>query len=452
MGEASVLNKDWVGSVWRRLTRKAGSQPGGPAELCDRILAEDPAGSVKPAIQLAELYRRMDAAQKRAFFVMLATDYGADLADIDAAIAAYQADRSAASVNTLHHAAEPRRQQILRRLNAAPGGTALLVSMRQDALALARDVPDFQAMDDDFTHLFGSWFNAGFLVMRELDWRASGAVLNRLIQYEAVHEIGSWDELRARLEPEDRRCYAFFHPNMPEDPLIFVEVALTQGAPERIGEVLATDRTVVPPRAANTAVFYSISNCQTGLRGISFGGLLIKQVAEAVGRELPNVKEFVTLSPVPGFARWLSSARGDVLSSLSPEDRTVLELLDQPGWPADAVAAGRLQPVVLRLAARFLSGADRGRVTDPVGRFHLGNGARLERVNWLGNPGPRGLKESHGIMVNYRYDLDRLEQNHRAFAETGRGAVASSVARLAAEAKPRNRSRSNDGELKVLAG
>jgi malonyl-CoA decarboxylase len=420
------------GALMRRIQRRDPLESAPLSVLCDLLLADGaPGQALHNASALADRYRRMTPQDKRAFFTLLGEHYGADEARIDLAIAAYQAQRTPAGMGALHAASEPKRQQILRRLNAAAGGTALLVSMRKDALGLARELPDFAALDEDFAHLFTAWFNAGFLTLKRLDLSSSGAVLNRLIEYEAVHEIGSWAELRRRVEPADRRCYAFFHPSMPDDPLIFVEVALTADIPAHIDEVLRSDRPICEPHAARTAVFYSISNCQDGLRGISFGGLLIKRVVDELRAELPGLRRFVTLSPAPRFARWIKDLRADPDSLLSSEDRAALAALDQPGWPDDPGAAARLQGPLTGLAALYLSGSDGGSVTDPVGRFHLGNGARLERVNWLANPSARGMAESHGVMVNYLYDLDEIERNHRAFERTRIGAVAPAVARLA---------------------
>ena len=209
----------------------------------------------------------------------------------------------------MHSAAEPRRQELIRRLNLAPGGTAALVRMREELLRALKEDRELEGVDSDFTHLFSSWFNPGFLVLRPIDWSTPANILEKIIRYEAVHEIGTWDDLRDRLEPPDRRCFAFFHPQLVDEPLIFVEVALTTAVPGAIGELLAEDRVPIPASEANTAVFYSISNCQDGLRGISFGNFLIKQVVEELKRDLPRLATFVTLSPAPGFARWLAEER-----------------------------------------------------------------------------------------------------------------------------------------------
>src|SRR5437868_4270239 len=283
------------------------------------------------------------------------------------------------------------------------------------------------ALDRDVVHLLGSWFNRGFLVLRRIDWSTPANILEQIIRYEAVHEIRDWDDLRRRIDPADRRCYAFFHPALADAPLIFVEVALTEAIPGAIAPLLAVNRTPVPADRARTAVFYSISNTQRGLGGISFGNFLIKQVVEELRRELPKLDTFVTLSPVPGFMGWLKST-----SDATEEDRNVLKLLNEPRWIEDAEMTAELRTVIEPLAAHYFLKARtaKGRLIDPVARFHLGNGARLERINWLGDVSPKGLRESAGIMVNYLYRLEDIEKNHEAYANQGEVAASGSVKKL----------------------
>jgi malonyl-CoA decarboxylase len=286
---------------------------------------------------------------------------------------------------------------------------------------------DLSAVDDDFVHLFTSWFNRGFLVLRHIDWSTPAIVLEKIIRYEAVHEISDWDDLRRRIDPHDRRCYAFFHPALVDEPLIFVEVALTRDIPAAIAPILATGRETVEADKMRTATFYSISNCQRGLAGVSFGNFLIKQVVEEVSREMPKLATFVTLSPVTNFAAWLKRERAQENSAaLSEPDKSVLSALDEPGWWFDTGKAELLRDAVMRAAAwYFLRARDsRGLPVDAVARFHLGNGARLERINWLADTSEKALAQSHGLMVNYLYELDDIEKNHEAFAE-GRTVVAS---------------------------
>ena len=318
---------------------------------------------------------------------------------------------------------------MIRRLNRAPGGTSELVAMRADLLALVKGNKDLAALDRDVVHLLSSWFNRGFLVLRRIDWSTPANILEQIIRYEAVHEIHDWDDLRRRIDPIDRRCYAFFHPQLTDEPLIFVEVALTEAIPTAIAPLLAAERQLVPVERARTAVFYSISNTQKGLGGISFGSFLIKQVVEELRRELPKLDTFVTLSPVPGFMQWLKEA-DDV--PLSDEERTLLEQLNTPDWFENAETASQLRAVLEPLAAHYFLKArtSKGRLINSVARFHIGNGARLELIDWLGDLSPKGLRESAGVMVNYVYRLDDIEKNHEAYANQGEIAASSAVKKL----------------------
>jgi malonyl-CoA decarboxylase len=305
-------------------------------------------------------------------------------------------------------------------------------------LALVNQNPSLAVVDRDFLHLFGSWFNRGFLVLRPINWSSPATVLEKIIRYEAVHEIGDWDELRRRIDPADRRCYAFFHPQLVDEPLIFVEVALTLAAPTAIAPLLAVRRAQLSPDKARVAAFYSISNCQHGLAGVNFGNFMIKQVVEEIRRELPAIETFVTLSPVPGFRAWLEAADDP---AIAPLKSAALELATKENWPSAPGLAARLRGVLEPLAAHYLIKARRpdGRVMDPVARFHLGNGASLERINWEGDLSPKGLAESYGIMVNYLYDLDEIERNHEAFVNRGQIAASSAVKKLVPAAPSRLR-------------
>lgn len=372
--------------------------------------------------------------QRLAFLNALADLFGPDRESIEQAIEKLHADGfSPASVSALHHAAEPRRQELIRRLNLAPGGTAALVRMREVLLANLSEHPQLRSVDSDFVHLFASWFNRGFLVLQRIDWTTPANILEKIIRYEAVHAIRNWDDLRNRLAPPDRRCYGFFHPQLVDEPLIFVEVALTKDTPAAIAPLLEDNRPPIDPHQATTAVFYSISNTQKGLGGISFGNFLIKQVVEDLKRELPNLHTFVTLSPVPGFANWLTRERNSESSPvLDADDKERLRALDQPNWIADPATVERVKPALLSAAAYyFLEAKDgRGRTIDPVARFHLGNGALLERLDYLGDTSEKGFQQSHGLMVNYRYALDEIENNHEAFAEKGTITASASVRKM----------------------
>jgi len=397
-------------------------------ELCEDLLTGlGEASGVALAREILGRYGKLTTGPRIAFFEALSSRFGVDPARMEQAIAAWRdkpGDHTAAQV---HAASEPRRQELFRRLNLAPGGTAALVRMREQLTDTLDHREDLAAVDDDFVHLFSSWFNRGFLVLRRIDWSTPAIVLEKIIRYEAVHEISDWEDLRRRIDPPDRRCFAFFHPALVDEPLIFVEVALTRDIPGAIAPILATGREVVGSDKMRTAVFYSISNCQRGLAGVSFGNFLIKQVVEEISRELPKLASYVTLSPVASFAAWLARERSDERSAaLAETDKTALAALDAPGWWRDADTASQLQDIVMRAAAWYFLRArnERGLPVDAVARFHLGNGARLERINWLADTSDKAMAQSHGLMVNYLYDVDDIEKNHETYAE-GRTVVAS---------------------------
>jgi malonyl-CoA decarboxylase len=401
----------------------------GLVELCEALLSgRGEASGTAMAREVLDLYQDLDAADRRAFFEGLVRDFGPDRERLAQAVEKWRSAPSDEDASDLHFASEPRRQELIRRLNRAPGGTGDLVAMRADLLGMMNGHADLAALDRDVVHLLSSWFNRGFLVLRRIDWSTPANILEKIIRYEAVHEISDWDDLRRRIDPVDRRCYAFFHPAMVDEPLIFVEVALTETIPGAIAPLLAVDRQHLPIERARTAVFYSISNTQRGLGGISFGSFLIKQVVEELRRELPKLDTFVTLSPVPGFMTWLKQK--DV--PVSEEDRDLLRHLDEPGWFENAELTAQLRGVVEPLAAYYFLKArtPKGRLIDSVGRFHLGNGARLERINWLGDVSPKGLRESAGIMVNYLYRLEDIEKNHEAYANQDEIVASSAVKKL----------------------
>ncbi len=362
-------------------------------------------------------YKALDTAAGAAFFDLLVEEFSPDPEALGHSAERYRDEPSQANLIELQRAAEPPRQELFRRLNMAPGGTALLVEMRRKLLSGLGDNPQWLGIDADFVHLLRSWFNRGFLSLQRIDWRTSASVLEKLIDYEAVHPIQGWHDLRRRLET-DRRCYAFFHPALPEEPLIFIEVALTKGMSATVQPLLDPDSPVTDPALANCAMFYSITNCQKGLRGISFGNFLIKQVAEDLGREMPRMKTFATISPIPGFRRWLSATAeslddGPEQSSLA----ALLPALDRAGWFEDATLSSELQRHLTPLCAYYLlhtKGAQEP--LDSVSRFHLVNGARLERLNWLADRSAVGLRQSAGMMVNYVYRLGDVERNHEAYA------------------------------------
>lgn len=405
------------------------------ADLCEELLSgRGEASGAALAREILNMYGELTTGPRIAFFEALASRFGPDRERIAKVADKYAAAPSDALALELHRATEPRRQELLRRLNLAPAGTSALVRMREQLLDAMVHRADLAAVDADFVSLFTSWFNRGFLVLRRIDWRTPANILEKIIQYEAVHEISDWKDLRTRIDPPDRRCYAFFHPALVDEPLIFVEVALTREIAGAIPPILAIGGERLNAEKATTAIFYSISNCQRGLAGVSFGSFLIKQVVGEISREFPRLSTFVTLSPAPGFAGWLKRERhrdGSVL--VNEDDRASLELLDQPGWHADPAIADKLKEPLLRAAASYYFAARTrtGAPVDPVARFHLGNGARLERINFMADPSPKGLKQSHGIMVNYLYDLDDIEKNHEAYAGARIIVASSAVKRMA---------------------
>jgi malonyl-CoA decarboxylase len=399
-------------------------------ELCEALLSgRGEASGTALAREVLDRYRHLGEAERLSFFQKLASSYGPEREKLAKAIRAWRTQPNTADASDLHFASEPRRQELIRRLNRAPGGTGDLVELRADLLDLMKDDKTLAALDRDVVHLLASWFNRGFLVLRRIDWSTPANILEKIIRYEAVHEIRDWDDLRRRIDPVDRRCYAFFHPALVDEPLIFVEVALTEAIPGAIAPLLAEDRKPVPVERARVAVFYSISNTQRGLGGISFGSFLIKQVVEELRRELPKLDDFVTLSPVPGFMPWLKKT-SDL--PIPEEERALLDHLNEPDWWKNAELEGQLRAIVEPLAAFYFLKArtSKGRLIDSVARFHLGNGARLERINWLGDVSPKGLRESAGVMVNYLYRLDDIEKNHEAYANDGTVVASSAVRKL----------------------
>jgi malonyl-CoA decarboxylase len=419
------------------LSRSAAGNARRTIELCHALLSErgEVAGALLAREALAS-YQSLDAEARTAFFDLLVEEFSPDPEAVGRSAERYRSEPTQANLLLLQQAAEPPRQELFRRLNMAPGGTALLVEMHRGVLVGLNDHPQWLGIDADFVHLLRSWFNRGFLSLRRIDWRTSASVLEKLIDYEAVHAIQGWGDLRRRLQ-SDRRCYAFFHPALPDDPLIFIEVALTQGMSATVQALLDPDSPVSDPAAADCAMFYSITNCQPGLRGVSFGNFLIKQVAEDLGRELRRIRTFATISPIPGFRAWLSglAERADDFEERAQCSALLLSL-DRPGWFEEAALASELRRRLAPLCAHYLLNAREAQEPlDPVARFHLVNGARLERLNWLADTSPLGLRQSAGMMVNYVYRLGEVERNHEAYARD-RAIVASRGLQLLARQSP----------------
>lgn len=388
--------------------------------------------AVSMALDVISNYRKLNAEQRPKFFAMLAEQFNIDAEQLTKAAQSFAADPNARNYIRLQKISESPRQELLRRLNRAPGGTAAVVEMRRDLLTLLNKKPELMGLDYDMRHLLSSWFNPGFLKMHRVDWKSPAEILEKIIAHEAVHAIDGWDDLRRRLQP-DRRCFAFFHPQLPDEPLIFVEVALLPEIPVAIMPLV--DKKSTPVEQSNqfkVAAFYSISNCESGLRGVSMGNFLIKRVAEQLHAEFPGLKTFVTLSPIPGLMEWITAGAhlGDLPSSdkIKPAVRKArdgaLELLKLNGsnwmdklgkaWHPDQCSE-REKAAFMALTAIYLTTVTPSRDGNPVAKFHLGNGAKLHQINWAGDLSKNGLRQSAGLMVNYLYDLSSVEENHERF-------------------------------------
>lgn len=389
---------------------------------CRRLLSErGEANSAAIAHDLVNRFDTLPGEQRIRFFERLARDFSPDPKAVLEGAQAYADDPSPDNLIRLTHLAEPPRQELLRRINRTAGGTASIVRMRRALLERLGQQPELKPLEADLLHLLSSWFNPGFLELKKVGWDSPAQLLEQLIRHEAVHEIDGWDDLRRRLQP-DRRCFAFFHPQLPDEPLIFVEVALLPTMPGAIAPLIDKGSTPLPPSQFKVAAFYSISNCQPGLRGVSLGNFLIKRVAEQLQRELPQLRTFCTLSPIPGFAAWLAKTRDfeplGLKKQVLERAQAARALLGDDMSKLVATNFTEAQHEALeRLAGIYLVHQTPTPQGDPVARFHLDNGARLERLNRLGNPSKKGLKQSHGLMVNYLYDLQKVEAHHEAFTQ-----------------------------------
>lgn len=417
------------------------------SDLCRRLIAgRGEASNIALAREILQRFDAMDSEEKTGFFMTLAAEFGPDPERISEAAAAFDPQQP----KTLEHlidAVEPPRQELFRRLNMAPHGTASLVAMRAELLDRLRSNPQLNSIDADLKHLLASWFNRGFLRLQRIDWHSPAALLEKIMEYESVHAIDGWNDLRRRLA-DDRRCFGFFHPALPDEPLIFVEVALTNEVTADVGLLIDPEAPLADPYAADTAMFYSINNALRGLRGISFGNFLLKQVLSDLGTELPQLKRFVTLSPMPRFAagldlllmgeieEWprerldqtLSEFAGALAehSSQSSPSAAVYDLLHDYAKHQEVLAAP-----LARLALLYIGAMKRtpGVCCDPVAAFHLANGAVLERINVNADRSVKGMNQSYGVMVNYLYDPDMVVANHEAFVQDGRVAMSRTLKR-----------------------
>jgi len=411
--------------------------PGEIIKLCHILLTgRGEASGVAISREILERYQALAEQEKTEFFHLLLSEFSVGPDKTLEAAKNYVSDPSHESLDKLLTVSQPSRLNLIMLLNQAPDATNFLVAMRADLLARLREEPDLRFVDREFVHLFTTWFSRGFLDLRSIDWNTPAAILEKFIHYEAVHGMAGWEDLRKRINPEDRRIFAFFHPRLEDEPLIFVEVALMDEVPATIHSVLDNKRSDVSAldvRRANTAIFYSISNCQKGLRGIPLGNFLIKQVVEELRAEYPALKNFVTLSPVPSFKKWVTSAlEGKSEFRLPQATKKALELTSKDGWQNDVKTTTAVEEHLMPLAAWFLCNSNTNRrPVDPVARFHLGNGARLDRINWAADLSENGLAGSFGIMVNYRYQLDEIERNHEMFANKGLVIASSAVTKSA---------------------
>jgi malonyl-CoA decarboxylase len=462
VGRTARGTRSWLERLWASIADRgrrfapipaAGIEPVARATMLARSLLSErgEASGAAVAHELMNVVTTLTPGERAQFIMFLSEGFQPDQTKLADAASRYLEEPSAKTAAVLAEAVNPPRQELLRRMNMAEGGTAALVELRGSLPSLMRDHPEVSNLDSDLRHLFTSWFNRGFLELRQIDWHTPAAILEKLIAYEAVHEIQGWEDLRRRLAP-DRRCFAFFHPALRDEPLIFVEVALVSGLADDVQALLARDDDVAEQSRgaaeADTAIFYSISDCQDGLRGISFGSFLIKQVVEVLRAELPNLSQFATLSPIPVFRRWLERRiKSGLPTALSDREKSVLaeltglregsdaellrKVLETVDWYRSPERVAVIKPLLMRLCAHLLCQPPKGLArTDPVARFHLGNGAQLERLNWGANLSDRGLKESYGLMVNYLYDPAMIEANHEQFAREGKIARSAEIDQL----------------------
>ena len=442
-------------SIRERLQATLRQQPEAMSPRALRRLLAELQAIIDPGVSEVEGGRRAQAMalwyasapveERRDVWLLMSEYFVADQKAAKAAQAQYAAavgtpDEAVAEVRLRRATVSPRRR-LLQRFSVFPDGIRFLVDMRADMLPFLKADKRLQALDVEMEYMFSTWFDVAFLDLRRISWDSPASMIEKLIKYEAVHDIRSWDDVKNRLD-SDRRCYGFFHPRLPDEPLIFVEVALMDEVADSITPLL--DETAAPAdlAKATTAIFYSISNTQTGLRGVSFGDSLIKRVVETLKDEFPRLKTFVTLSPIPGFRTWLHKHAGSVMALLADKARAELAraasvkelspeaLLAAIDKPLALAAKSPLRGFLMACAAQYLGREQQqGRPVDPVARFHLGNGARVERLNWAGDPSGKGLKQSYGLMVNYLYDLKRLDK-HRALLAQGKIPVSGVIEEL----------------------
>ncbi len=425
---SELLSK--IAHVYKGVEQESVAEKPITARCQDLMASSSEVANLVRAQKILCQYKSLTPAEKQQFFIDIVHLFGVDIALLEKKVQHWMQDKDPISARQLHFLSEPASQNLLRTLNFAPNATIDLVNMRKDVLQFAKNAPALKALDNDFLHLFQSWFNRGFLQLKRIDWHTSADILEKLMAYEAVHAIKGWDDLRQRVAASDRALYAYFHPALGNEPLIFVQVALMQHIPHSIVTILHTDRQSIDPQQANTAVFYSISNCQQGLRGVSFGNFLIKQVVENIRHAFPNLENFVTLSPIPKFKQWAIEQLDNPHSILSPEQVNFIEDLHLLGVSFDTATdkTQHLCPIVAKylIQARNASGD----VYDPVARFHLGNGAALYDIHTMADTTEKGGHTAWGCMVNYIYDIAHIEHNHNAYYNHGHIAMSDTVAKM----------------------
>ena len=437
-----------ITEVWRDMASSVSGEADESLEARMRACLQGRGGEVSArnrAASLAQTYQSLNETGRRDFLIALA-GFDADPASVATAYEAMRdTDDPATAMAGLRRALEPPRLKLLTQFTSIPNGQKFLVDLRGVLLRVRGDDKRLAALDADLRGLLGAWFDIGFLELHRIDWNSSASLLEKLVDYEAVHAIQSWSDMKNRLD-SDRRCYAFFHPRMPGEPLIFVEVALVTGLSGSVQHLLDEDAPVLDPGAADTAIFYSISNCQAGLAGISFGNFLIKRVVAELSAEFPKLRSFATLSPIPGFRRWLDTVlKSDEIGLLTDEEAASLRsampaesgtaslaaLVAHPGWWKEPGLRKTAEPVLVRLCARYLlTEANGRRARDPVAHFHLSNGARIERINLEGDSSDKGARESATLMVNYLYDPARIEDYHEDYAGEGKRNASTAVRKL----------------------
>lgn len=421
-----------IADAGRELLNRNRPESNSIEQLCQELTSsKGEAMGTAIAQEVVAAYDELNDEDKLAFFQLLLNEYSSDRDSILACAERYRIENDAVSFEALSSAVEGVRKELFRSFNMAPNGTSTLVRLREDLAKFLPAYKELKAVDNDLLHLLKSWFNRGFLTLEVIDWRTPAHILEKLIAYEAVHEMQGWDDLRRRLA-EDRRCFAFFHPALPDDPLIFVQVALVKGLAGNVQDLLSEPQAEDGHDDFDTAIFYSISNCQKGLKGISFGNFLIKQVVMELRKEFEQLKHFATLSPIPGFRRWLNkSLAADDFELVTSAERELLQFLTEDDWLEQDEIVEQLEPLLMRLCGHYLYHVKRGeQPSDPVERFHLGNGAKIERVNWRADTSANGLSQSAGMLVNYAYLLDQVEENHEAYVNENRVVASKNLLKL----------------------